>query len=273
MNVDGSTAAPYCGDAGSDTSYPGGKSGSGIYQRLINQIPPHRVLISAFAGHCGVVRNIRPAEHTIIIDQEETVCQWWDDWSRTKQGRAIAIHHCSSIEWLRFKFNLTGYPAARSDGTRVPLDIAAGASDARSDGAAATRIMEHFIFADPPYILGKRTGKQYKYELSDNQHRELLEILTQINAASAGIMLCGYPSEIYQPVNHWRTIEHRVPTRGGPQDEKIWLNYHQPTELHDYRYIGHDRRNRERIRRRQRNWIAQLESMSDQERNDRHYQP
>ena len=39
-------------------SYPGGKSGAGIYQRLINLIPRHRILIVPFAGHCGVVRNI-----------------------------------------------------------------------------------------------------------------------------------------------------------------------------------------------------------------------
>ncbi len=59
-------------------SYPGGKSGAGIYQRLINLIPPHRVLIVPFAGHCGVVRHIRPAEHTIVIDQNPDVCEWWD---------------------------------------------------------------------------------------------------------------------------------------------------------------------------------------------------
>ena len=51
------------------SSYPGGKSGAGIYQRLINLIPPHQVLIVPFAGHCGVVRNIRPAEHTIVIEK------------------------------------------------------------------------------------------------------------------------------------------------------------------------------------------------------------
>jgi hypothetical protein len=82
------------------SSYPGGKSGAGIYQRLINLIPPHRVLVVPFAGHCGVVRNIRPAEQTIVIDQDPAVCQWWDDWSRSKQGRRLEIHHCDGIEWL-----------------------------------------------------------------------------------------------------------------------------------------------------------------------------
>lgn len=78
-------------------SYPGGKSGAGIYQRLINLIPRHRILIVPFAGHCGVVRNIRPAEHTIVIDQNPSVCQWWADWSRTKVGRNIEIHNCDGF--------------------------------------------------------------------------------------------------------------------------------------------------------------------------------
>ncbi|MBX3422256.1 MAG: hypothetical protein KF752_11940 [Pirellulaceae bacterium] len=67
------------------SNYPGGKSGAGIFQRLINLIPRHRILIVPFAGHCGVVRNIKPAEHTIVIDQNASVCQWWADWSRTKR--------------------------------------------------------------------------------------------------------------------------------------------------------------------------------------------
>ncbi len=41
---------------------------------------------------------------------------------------------------------------------------------------------------------------------------------------------------------------------------RTWL------ESHGYRYIGDCRRNRERIRRRQVNWLSQLQSMSDYER-------
>jgi DNA adenine methylase len=45
--------------------YYGGKDGAGVAQRLINQIPPHRVFVSAFLGDCAVLRRIRPAELTI----------------------------------------------------------------------------------------------------------------------------------------------------------------------------------------------------------------
>lgn len=67
-------------------------------------------------------------------------------------------------------------------------------------------------------------------------------------------------------LDSWRSIDHRVPTRRGLQDERIWLNYPRPTKLHDCRYAGDDRRSRERIRRRQRNWVSQLAAMCDRER-------
>lgn len=229
-------------------SYPGGKSGAGIYQRLINLIPRHRILISAFAGHCGIVRNIRPAEHTIVIDPDPDVCQWWADWRRSPKGRNIEVHNCDSIEWLRFRFGLMEY------------------SDAPGRDYAG-RDAESFMFADPPYVLSERShGKQYAHELCDGGHGRLLEVLTRIPASSAAIMVCGYKSPIYSPLKRWRSIDHRVPTRGGLQDERIWMNYLDTDNLHDFRYIGNTRRERERIRRRQINWRKQLDAMSVRER-------
>lgn len=242
-----------------DGTYPGGKSGSGIFQRLINLIPRHRILISAFAGHCGIVRNIRPAEHTIVIDADPDVCQWWNDWRRSSKGRNIEVHNCDSIEWLRYRFGLTEYSDAKS------CDDAG--CDVRSHGTAGT-----FIFCDPPYVLSERShGNIYAHELCDDGHRRLLEVLTRIAAtsvagATADIMLCGYDSPIYAELKHWRSIDHRVPTRGGLQDERIWLNYPETDDLHDFRHIGNTRRERERIRRRQINWLSQLNAMHPRER-------
>jgi site-specific DNA-adenine methylase len=283
----GSIAAKACdavpGGESSFGSYPGGKSGAGIYQRLINQIPRHRILVTAFAGQCGVTRNIRPAEHTIVIDADETVCQWWDDWRRTREGRALEIHHCDSIEWLRFRFDQTEYAAAgsgdgrSSDGgsqnrrlvmrgrDRMSQKNATPAGDAQFSDARATRdsASKYFVFCDPPYVLSERSGKQYACELSDDDHRRLVGVVRSLDVP---VMLCGYSSEIYASLDPWRSIDHRVPTRRGLQDERIWMNYGRPERLHDYRYVGDCRRNRERTRRRQRNWVSQLEAMSDRER-------
>jgi len=96
-------------------------------------------------------------------------------------------------------------------------------------------------------------------------YRRLLDVLTRISSSTAAVMLCGYKSNLYKSLR-WRKIDHRVPTRGGLQDERIWMNYRKPVELHDYAYIGDGRRSRERIRRRQKNWREQLQKMPEQER-------
>lgn len=296
MQTSGSIDAPGSVGAGGvavpsgGSSYPGGKSGAGIYQRLINLIPRHRILITAFAGQCGVTRNITAAAHTIVIDADETVCQWWDSWRRTSSGRDIEIHHCDSIEWLRFRFGLTEYSASGSSDARASDEgLAVGECDGRDAAGSressatadvadlsgsrptpfvATTDPEVFVFCDPPYVLSRRShGKQYACELSDDDHRRLLRILTAIPAARARIMLCGYTSPIYATCDRdWQSIDHRVPTRGGLQDERIWMNYEQPDSLHDHRYVGDCHRSRERIRRRQRNWLSQLAAMPPRER-------
>ena len=58
-------------------AYPGGKDGSGVWQNLINQIPPHDVWVSAFAGDCAVTRHIRPAASSVLIDRDAGVLRRW----------------------------------------------------------------------------------------------------------------------------------------------------------------------------------------------------
>ena len=50
-------------------SYPGGKGGAGVYQALINQMPPHSTYIEAFAGGGAVLRHKRPAALNVAIDR------------------------------------------------------------------------------------------------------------------------------------------------------------------------------------------------------------
>lgn len=266
------------------SSYPGGKSGSGIFQRIINLIPRHRVFVSVFAGHCGVLRNIRSAEHTIVIDQDPTVCEWWSKWSRSKRGRRLEIHCCDGIEWIRFRFGCTEYSVANAS--------VAGSDDANSHGMVpllsaitsrfpkacdadryvtrATKEVasEYFLFCDPPYVIKKRRGFRniYAHELSDCDHSRFLDVATKIEESNLRIMVCGYSCDLYSRISHWNSIDHRVPTRRGLQDERIWMNYFPPDLLHDFRYVGDDRRSRERIRRRQRNWREQLNQMDSRER-------
>ena len=58
-------------------SYPGGKAGSGVYQQIINQIPPHQVYIEPFLGGGAVLLHKRPAWSSIGIDSDAAVVAAW----------------------------------------------------------------------------------------------------------------------------------------------------------------------------------------------------
>lgn len=235
-------------------SYPGGKSGAGVFQRLINLIPPHDVLVVPFAGHCGVVQNIRPADQTIVIDRDERVCHWWDTWRRSRRGRSIEIHHGDGIEFLRYRFDATAF-RARGPG---PARCSAAATP-----KAASKYSNVFVFCDPPYVMTSRSGGAiYRYEMNLNQHADLLAV---VNAISVNVMLCGLPSALYADRLKWPSVPNRVPTRRGIQNELVWMNYQIGDRLHDHQYLGSCRRSRERIRRRQANWRKQLEQMTPHE--------
>lgn len=233
------------GDAADVGTYPGGKSGAGVYQRLINEIPPHDLLVVAFAGRCGVTRRIRPASRTVIIDRDPDVLDWWDAWQRSPHGRPVELHEADGVEWLRYRFGLTAY----GPGPREPA-----ATDPRA-----------FVFMDPPYVLGMRStpGRIYRHEMTDDDHRRLVDVFGRLPVPA---MLCGYESTLYRPLDCMRIMRHQVPTRGGLQAEAVWMNYATPARLHDHRFIGDDRRERERVRRRQRNVLSMLARMSPRER-------
>lgn len=81
-----------------------------------------------------------------------------------------------------------------------------------------------FMYLDPPYVLGTRTGKQYKCELTDNDHLELLETILQ---SKAKIMISGYESEIYNDLlKDWKKINFDANAEYGlKRTETIWMNY------------------------------------------------
>ena len=128
---------------------------------------------------------------------------------------------------------------------------AAGSGDADvGDCARAT-----FVYADPPYPLGcRRSGEIYEFEMTDDQHAALVEVLL---ALPCYVMVSSYSNELYEDAfEQWRRLEFQAMTRGGSMaTEVLWMNYPGPVELHDYRYVGRDKRHREKVRRRIRNWV------------------
>lgn len=83
------------------------------------------------------------------------------------------------------------------------------------------------IYLDPPYILSTRHGKQYRCEMTDQDHIELLDT---IKNHKAKIILSGYPSELYSDaLQGWHIETHRSRNqRNKIVEETIWMNF-EPT--------------------------------------------
>ena len=81
-----------------------------------------------------------------------------------------------------------------------------------------------FIYIDPPYLLSTRSGKQYKCEMTDDDHVELLEVLI---ASKAKMMVSGYESDLYnQYLRDWNRFVFNSCAEGGrKRTEVVWINY------------------------------------------------
>lgn len=56
----------------------------------------------------------------------------------------------------------------------------------------------------------------------------------------------------------WHAASFQAATRGTPAAEWVWYNFERPVELHDYRFLGSDYRERERIKRKKKRWVERL---------------
>lgn len=75
------------------------------------------------------------------------------------------------------------------------------------------------------------------------------------------------PNQLYRErLAGWRTWTYRAQTRGGPATEQVWANYPEPDQLHDYRWIGRSKREREKLARRRRRLIRWLDCLPARER-------
>lgn len=87
------------------------------------------------------------------------------------------------------------------------------------------------IYADPPYLLGTRRAKQYKHEMSDQDHVEMLETLLQHKGK---IILSGYQSELYDEMLkgwHKDNIKGSAEYHGADRKEILWMNFQPAGQL------------------------------------------
>ncbi|MFC1864072.1 DNA adenine methylase [Thermodesulfobacteriota bacterium] len=207
-------------------NYPGGKGG--VFQRLINLMPPHEVYIESYLGGGAVMRNKRPAGRNIGIEIDPKVIKMWEDINQT----GFDLIHSDAITFL------TSYPFTGKE----------------------------LVYCDPPYLreTRKKYYPLYKYEYTQKQHMELLEVIKSLPCL---VMISGYKSTLYsRSLENWRTYSFQAACHHGVATEYIWMNYPAPVELHDYHYLGDTFRDRERIKLKSERWVKRLRAMPVLER-------
>lgn len=215
-------------------TYPGGKNNTGVYQAIINQIPPHEVMISGFAGNCGVMANMAPATHRIAVDADKVVTEGWN-------AIENVVPVCSDfMKWWPYYY-----------------------SKMKLEG-------KHFVFIDPPYLKGSRSSgsKIYNNEMMDTEsHKELLKMLRNSRYKDVYIMIVHYPNSLYNSwLSDWRQVDFTGRTRQGTRQERLYMNYELPEVLHDPSYVGNDYREREALAKRAKSFVSKFEAMPVQHR-------
>lgn len=218
-------------DAEGPRSYPGGKNGAGVFQRLINLMPPHRCYIEAFLGSGAIMRRKKRAAENVGIDADAGVIA-----GHVAGGHLAGVEliHGCALSWL---------------------------ADRRWSG-------DELVYCDPPYLGSARSRPAraiYAHEMTaKGEHEELLRI---VKACPALVIISGYPSPLYDRLLlGWRRVDYMAQTRGGAKPECAWLNFPEPAELHDYGWIGDDFRERMRIGRKINRWTRRLAAMPTLER-------
>ena len=80
------------------------------------------------------------------------------------------------------------------------------------------------MYLDPPYLQSLRKRNMYKYEMTESQHIELLEL---IKKSKSKICLSAYDSELYNAyLKDWYTSEKPTTAQMGKhRTEKLYMNY------------------------------------------------
>ena len=81
------------------------------------------------------------------------------------------------------------------------------------------------------------------------------------------VMISGYESQFYkESLKNWNNHSFQATTHHGMATEWIWTNYREPDKLHDYRYLGDNFREREKIKLKSKRWATRFKSMPVLER-------
>ena len=205
-------------------TYNGGKGGPGVYQRIINQPPPHRVYCEPFLGFGAVLRHKRPALPTLAFELDARVIAHWEQHTPREPMPTIirrpALDAVAQVSWCE----------------------------------------DCLLYVDPPYHPDTRKDPTlYRHELTPADHERLLRLL---KALPAMVQISGRRCPLYNDLlAGWCRLDFHVPTRRGLAWESLWMNDPEPRVLHTIDHAGETFRERARIRRLRGRWASRFAAM------------
>lgn len=212
-------------------SYLGSKAASGVYQKIIAEMPPHDTYIETHLGGGAVMLRKPPARRNIGIDIDVDALK---NFAFTHQLSDVSLVSLDAVDYLE-KF----------------------------DFCHAGRVL---VYADPPYLPETRTSRaRYRYEYIVTDHERLLTCLMSL-PENVSVILSGYPSQLYDDLlAGWRSKEFQAMTRGGVRTEKIWMNYPEG-RAYSHAFAGKDYNDRYRIKRKALRWKEKFAALPPAER-------
>lgn len=246
-------------------TYNGGKSGNGTYQNIINHIPKCRIFIDAMVGNGGIVSNLNLPSITIINDIDLSIINDY----KINLSKGIIDNNIYTgvsadidqnifvgqkqeiiLENLDFPELIDKYDYSDISGIK---DISLYASDI-------------FFYFDPPYLKSTRRNQKdlYKFDWDKNQH---IKFINRSLTVKSNCMISHYPCKLYdEAFNSWNKFDFVSTTRNGQRIERIYMNYSKPLLLQDFRYLGKDFTDRQRLKRKAERLNKKLNNLPDEEK-------
>ena len=228
-----------------NSKYTGQKQIAGVHHKIINQIPVFSEMIELFAGSAQITKLIDlDGKKCTLIDADKKVIdnlrnEWTENsFHHSQLNGVIHFYHTDAIDYL----------------------------ESTNDDSFTFR-KGRFIFIDPPYHHSTRPNNKeiYKFEMTHEQHVELLQQSLQLNCMC---MIIHPVCELYETMlKDWRKIEVKIRYHRKTSIEGIYMNYPEPTQLQDYSFLGSDSWDRQRITKRVYALKKKFENMPVLERN------
>ncbi|MGR7180200.1 DNA adenine methylase [Klebsiella aerogenes] len=218
-------------------SYLGSKAASGVYQKIIAEMPPHDTYIETHLGGGAVMLRKPPARHNWGIDIDQETVEAFNQGNPDFLDRladSLFIDVGDAVEFLHC-----------------------------FDYASAGRVL---IYSDPPYLHETRSSSaRYRHEYTVGDHYRLLRCLRSL-PENVSVIVLGYPSSVYDnALPGWRSKEFQAMTRGGVRTEKIWMNYREGA-AYSHTFAGRDYNDRYRIKRKAQRWKKKFAALAPAER-------